>query len=273
MHQDTRLSKGVNVMDSQLSLLDVSKKYGGVSAAQSITLNIKKGDLLGLIGPNGSGKTTLINLISGTQKATSGKIMFSDIDITNLATYKRASLGIARTFQIVKPLMSMTVTDNVLIGSAFGNNSTKISDAIKMSMSLKKIKHCQEDVGLILNKVGLESRAQVTADQLTLPERKRLELARALAMKPLLLLLDEVMAGLNASEIEDVMELVKSINRDGITVICVEHVMKAIMNISKRVVVLKEGSIIADGLPQEIVSNDKVIKAYLGSKYAQKECE
>jgi branched-chain amino acid transport system ATP-binding protein len=253
-----------------LSVENVTKSYGGLKAVNGVSLQVQPGELVGLIGPNGSGKTTLINMITGTERVTSGRVEFNGSDITKLPAFVRASMGISRTFQIVKPLTSMTVWENVLVASAFGNSSTHLWPSVKASVSAGHIRESAQDVDGILKRVGLAQKCLVLAGQLGLPDRKKLELARALAMKPRLLLLDEVMAGLNATEIEETMRLIRQINEEGITVICIEHVMKAIMSISRRVVVLQEGRLIADGSPKDIVNSEVVIKAYLGARYVRR---
>ncbi|MGB4634138.1 MAG: ABC transporter ATP-binding protein [Bacillota bacterium] len=254
-----------------LSTNGVTKAFGGLLAVNDVTLDVQKGELVGLIGPNGSGKTTLINLITGTLRATSGDVVFKGQNITHLPTHVRTGMGIARTFQIVKPLSSMTVWENVLTAAVFGQGNTGLQDSFKRSLSWSSVRKSQSLVEETLATVRLIEKRDWVSESLTLPDRKRLELARALAMEPELLLLDEVMAGLNSKEIEEMMDLIVRINEEyGVTIICVEHVMKAIMAISKRVVVLQEGRLIADGTPSEIVRDPKVIKAYLGSRFEVK---
>jgi branched-chain amino acid transport system ATP-binding protein len=250
-----------------LSLSGVTKAFGGLVAVNDISLDVASGDLLGLIGPNGSGKTTLINLVTGTLRTTKGKISFKGRDITDLPTHVRAGMGMARTFQIVKPLTSMTVRENVLVASLFGREPIGTRSTLTRALAGSRVHHCAEWVDHTLDLVGLTNKRDMRSESLTLPDRKRLELARALGMHPELLLLDEVMAGLNTKEIEATMELICRINGTGVTVVCVEHVMKAIMSISKRVVVLQEGKMIAAGAPKDIVKDAGVIKAYLGTRY------
>ncbi len=215
-------------------------------------MHLNEGEALGLIGPNGAGKTTAFNLIVGVYQPTSGKVVFNGEDITGLKPDQMCHKGIGRTFQVVKPFGNMTVQQNIMVG-AFVNTS-----------SPKEARQIAEG---IMEKVGLQAKKDVLALNLTIPERKRLEMAKALATKPRLLLLDEVLAGLNPTEIEDAVKLIKSINNDGITIMMIEHVLQATMAICGRIVVLDYGKKIAEGSPQEVTSNPEVIKAYLGDEY------
>jgi branched-chain amino acid transport system ATP-binding protein len=212
-----------------------------------------------MIGPNGAGKTTLVNCITGLDKPTSGRIFFRGQDITKRPSYAIGRLGIARTFQVVKPLKQLTVRDNVAIGAMFGARGAE-----------RTARQARERAEEVLTRVGLQHRVGHTASDLTIPDLKRLELAKALAMDPELLFLDEVMAGLNPKEIESAMELLRQINRDGVTLFVIEHVMKAIMGVSDRLVVLHYGKKIAEGKPQEIVESPEVIEAYLGERFARR---
>jgi branched-chain amino acid transport system ATP-binding protein len=223
-----------------------------------LTFQIEKGEIVGLIGPNGAGKTTLVNVITGVYPVSKGKIRFREEDITHAKPYHIGRMGIARTFQIVKPFSGMTVKENVLIGALFGKSGMK-----------RTIKEALKKVEEVLEFIGLEKKKDFPVEETTIPDRKRLELAKALAMEPEILFLDEVMAGLRPKEMEDVMGLIKELNQNGITILLIEHVMKAIMGISDRVIVLHEGRLIAGGTPEEISKDEKVIKAYLGSRYAK----
>ena len=237
----------------------VTKKFGGLAAVDGVDLTIRRGEILGVIGPNGAGKTTFVNCVTGLDKPTSGTIVFDGQDITKTPSYRIGRLGMARTFQVVKPLRQLTVRENVATGAMFGAGGRRRTAAQARA-------HADE----VLERVTLEEKRDRAATELTIPDLKRLELAKALAMDPRLLFLDEVMAGLNPSEIEKAMELILSINRSGVTIFVIEHVMKAIMGISDRLVVLHYGRKIAEGHPREIVESPDVIEAYLGERFAQR---
>ena len=237
----------------------ITKRFGGLAAVSDVDLTIRQGEILGVIGPNGAGKTTFVNCITGLDKPTLGQIRFHGRDITRLPAYAIGRLGIARTFQVVKPLRQLTVTDNVATGAMFGARGRE--------RTAREARRRAEEV---LAQVGLEHRSRTLASDLTIPDLKRLELAKALAMDPELLFLDEVMAGLNPTEVDRAMELLRRINRGGVTLFVIEHVMKAIMGISDRLVVLHYGKKIAEGPPAEIVENTSVIEAYLGERFARR---
>ena len=238
----------------------VTKMYSGLTAVDHMDFIINRGEICGLIGPNGAGKTTLINVITATEPITSGEISFEKKKISNLKAYRIGRIGISRTFQIVKPFKNLTVKKNVMVGALFGKEG--------FNRSLKEASDKAEEVLVLTN---LINKKEVLADQLTISEKKRVELAKTLAMGPQLLLLDEVMAGLNHREISEMMELIQHINSLGTTILVIEHVMKAIMGISHRVLVMDYGKKIAEGSPQEVVKDHNVIQAYLGKKYASKE--
>ncbi len=246
-------------MDILLEGNGVSKYFGGLAALANLNFQVRKGEIVGLIGPNGAGKTTLINVITGISPLSRGTIRFKGEDITYTKPHHIGQMGIARTFQIVKPFSGMTFEENVLIGALFGKSGMK-----------RTMPEALEKAGEVLKFVGLEKKKDLAVEGTTLPDRKRLELAKALAMEPELLLLDEVMAGLTPKEIEDVMALVRTLKQGGITVLVIEHVMKAIMGISDRIIVLHQGESIAEGGPDEISKNDRVIAAYLGARYAKR---
>ncbi|MFH0788334.1 MAG: ABC transporter ATP-binding protein [Pseudomonadota bacterium] len=233
---------------------DLVKFFGGLSAVNGVGFRVEEGEIFGLIGPNGSGKTTIFNLINHYFPLTSGDIFYKGKKITGLSTYKVCQLGIARTFQVVKPLARMTVLDNV-IASAFCRVNT-LKEARKMA--LETITFC-----------GLESFQDQTAKSLPIGLRKRLEITRALATQPKVLLLDETCAGLNPKEVNQAIELIKKINQQGVTIIIIEHIMKVIMTISKRILAINHGQPITEGTPEEVSRNPQVIEAYLGEEYAQ----
>jgi len=234
----------------------VSKYFGGLAAVKGVDFFIKEKEIVGLIGPNGAGKTTLFNIISGIYRPTSGTIKFLGIDITKFKPHRICNLGIGRTFQIMKPFLNITTIENVMVGVFFGKGkSISMNDA-------------RDEAARFLEFVGLLEKKDVLARSLTLADRKRLEMARALATEPKLILLDEVVAGLNPTETYQAMELIKKIRDElGITVFWVEHVMKAVMEVVERVIVLHHGEKITEGTPKEIAKNKEVIDAYLGEKY------
>lgn len=234
-----------------LQVMGVSKTFGGLQALDAVTFDLPEGEILGLIGPNGAGKTTLFNVINGVFPPSSGKVIFKGEDITGLKPYQLARRGLARTHQIVKPLSDLSVMENVMVGACFGREDHKLVEAKQIAAE-------------VLSFVGLEDRADQLAGSLNVAQKKRLELARALASHPFLLLLDEVLAGLNPSEITTMIESVHKIRAQGVTILMIEHVMHAIMNISDRILVLDYGQLIAEGKPDEIAQNQKVIEAYLG---------
>ncbi|MFH0787130.1 MAG: ABC transporter ATP-binding protein [Pseudomonadota bacterium] len=232
----------------------ICKNFGALVALSEVSLQLTQGEILGVIGPNGSGKTTLFNVLTGILAADQGEVYFEGKRISGTPTYKICRLGLIKTAQIVQPFSGMSVLDNVIIGSLYGQN-----------LSLSKARQKSLD---ILDWVGLMSSAQVPAESITVAMRRRLELARALATGPKIILLDENMAGLTPSEIEGVLTLLREINARGISLIVVEHIMQAVMGICHRIFVLNYGQKIAEGLPEEVVRNREVIEAYLGEDYA-----
>lgn len=238
-----------------LQLEHVAKSFNGLMAVNFVSMQVDEGEFLGLIGPNGAGKTTLFNLITGVHLPSKGQILFEGNDITAIAPHARCWMGITRTFQLVRPFPHLTVLENVAIGRIYGRDS------------IKNRSQAERESGEILEKVGLADRRTEKAGHLTLVARKRLELARALAAKPKLLLLDELLAGLNPSEVLGSLELIRNIHHTGITIIMVEHLVKAVFGIADRIVVLNAGDLIAEGAPEMVAQNQKVIDAYLGKSF------
>jgi branched-chain amino acid transport system ATP-binding protein len=235
----------------------ISKHFGGLRALSDVSFAVAQGEIVGLIGPNGSGKSTAFNVITGFLPATSGTVMFNGETITGLPAHEVARRGMARTFQLVRPFPHLTTLDNVLAGCLFG----------RAAMASKK--EAEPRAYQVLEQVGLAQKAKVLARDLTIMERKWLEVARALAGNPTLLLLDEFMAGLNPTEIPEALALIRRLNESGITIIVVEHIMKAITNVCQRVIVLNAGQKLAEGTAVEVIANQQVIEAYLGSHYAK----
>ena len=233
----------------------LTKRFGGLYAVTNVDLHVDEGETVGLIGPNGAGKTTLFNLVSGALKPDAGTITFKGRNITGLSPHLVCRAGIARTFQAVKVFANMPVIDNVRLGALFGKAATAAAGA-----SISATARAEE----LLEFVGMASFSMSTARDLTLVRQKQVEVARALATSPQLLMLDELMAGLNAAEVAQAMDLVNRIKGKGVTVLMIEHVMKAVMGVCERIVVLHHGEKIAEGTPQEIAANRTVIEVYLG---------
>ena len=239
--------------DMLLEVQHVSKRFGGFNALTDVSLQVRQGERFGLIGPNGSGKTTLINCISGALRSDSGRISFQGRDITSLPAHRRTRLGIARSFQIPKPFTSMTVLENLCIPLVYAAHAQAHgADVAAAAME-------------ILKRIGLEAKANIRATRLSLIELRKLELARAMAARPQLLISDEAMAGLSSSEVDEILTILTVLNERGITIIMIEHIMRAVMRFSQRIVVLDAGQTIAEGTPDEIVRNPAVEKAYLGA--------
>ncbi len=229
----------------------ITRYFGGLAAVDNVGFHVEQGEIVGIIGPNGAGKTTLFNWISSAIASTSRTWRFKDKDITKMKAHNVCRLGIARTFQDGKLFSKMTVLENVLLGGMFGHAGSAHSQIKERAMEL-------------LETVGLAGKERLLAQDLTLAAQKRLEIARALATEPELLMLDEVMAGLTATEVGESLKLIKKIHSSGITILLIEHIMKAIMSISQRIMVLHHGQKIAEGTPQEVATSDTVIKVYLG---------
>jgi branched-chain amino acid transport system ATP-binding protein len=237
---------------------ELTKRFRGLVAVSRVSFQLAAGEILGLIGPNGAGKTTVVSLISGTLVPTAGEIHFEGRRIDRLPPYRRAHLGIGRTFQVMKPFPGLSVLENVTVGALFGAGGGE-----------RHRGRARERARACLDFTGLGRRADERAEALGGPDRKRLELAKALAMQPKLLLLDEVMAGLNPVEVDEVVALIKKVRDQGVTLLVIEHVMQAIRDLSDRLLVLHHGEPIAQGTPDEVLRDERVVEAYLGKRRAR----
>lgn len=236
-----------------LQAKDLTRRFGGVVAVKEVNFEVQEGEIVGLIGPNGAGKTTVFNLISGLFPPTQGRIYLAGQDITKEKSYRRSLLGIGRTFQVVRTFTDMTVLENVMVPTSVRHHDPEEARSLSLD---------------ILERVGLGDQAYSNPQSLTLAQRKRLEVARAVATEPKLLLLDEVLAGLNPPEVKKALPLIHQIREDGVTVFIIEHLMAALMSVSDRVLVMDRGELIASGTPEEVSNNPEVIKAYLGDEAA-----
>lgn len=240
----------------------VSRSFGGVRALRDVQFDLHQGEILGLIGPNGAGKTTLINLVSGALRPSAGTVAFRGRPIHHLPPHRIAELGIARSFQVSRAFLGMTVEENILVGAIFGRTEDEGGQRTRAER-LRIVDH-------VLELIGLEGRRRELVQALNVPDRKRVDLGRALAMQPAVLLLDEVTAGLNPGDREGLLTLIREINRQGMSLIVIEHVMKVIVDLCDRVMVLHHGQKIADGPPHQVMEDALVLRAYLGPKFREK---
>ena len=241
-----------------LEVRDLSRRFGGVMALRNVSFSVEQGEILGIIGPNGAGKTTLINLITGHMRPTGGRVLIGGSDVTGRRPWVIAHDGVARTFQIVKPFRGVTVRENVAVGAMHGNHHDRT------------VQEALDTADQLLELVGIADRANAAPSELSVADARRLELAKALASRPRLLLIDEVMAGLRQHEIDGAVALIHQLRDSGITIVAVEHVMRAIVSISDRILVLHQGSILATGAPSEVIADQRVIEAYLGHRFARR---
>jgi len=245
-------------MTALLELKNVSRSFGGVRAIHNVSLKLEPGQIVGLIGPNGAGKSTLVNIITGVHPASSGEILHKGEPIQRLKPFQISARGIARTFQVVQPFPAMTVVENVMAGAMFAAGIRSMEEARRVAME-----H--------LAFTGLATLADRPAEQLTLAYRKRLELAKSLAMNPHILLLDEVNAGLNTAEVEQALNLIRAIAARGISIVIIEHLLKVVTGLCSRIIVLHHGELIADDPAADVIRDPRVIEAYLGSRFAERQ--
>jgi branched-chain amino acid transport system ATP-binding protein len=236
----------------------VTRRFGGLAAVFRVSFDLHEGEILGLIGPNGSGKTTLVNLVTGMLPLSDGDVRLRGRSLRGLPPWEIGRLGVSRTFQVVKPFRNLTVLENVMVGALFGARG-----------GATDLRHARRQAQEVLDFVALAHRRDAPAEGLNVPERKRMELARALAMRPRVLFLDEVMAGLNPTEIDAAVELIERIRDRGMSLVVIEHVLKVIQHLSDRILVLSHGEKLAEGPPARVLTDPAVVSAYLGRRYAE----
>lgn len=241
-----------------LSVQNITKRFGGLTAVDRVSFEVPEGQILGLIGPNGAGKTTLFNVLNGFLEPEEGTVLVNGRELTTHNPNEHAKHGMARTFQLVKPFGNLTVLENVMVGSFLDDRSRD---------------RAEERARTVLDRLDIAHLADVSPQNITVAEKKKMELCRAMATEPTLLLVDEIMAGLHEDEMEEIMNALERINAEGTTIVLIEHVMDAIMNISERIIVLNEGTVIADDTPERIASNERVIEAYLGERWREQQAD
>jgi branched-chain amino acid transport system ATP-binding protein len=245
-------------MTALLETHRLTRRFGGVEAVSDVSLSVEEGTVMGLIGPNGAGKSTLINLITGQVRPSAGSVVLEGADVTGQKPWAMAKRRVARTFQIVKPFRHLNVRENVAIGAMYGAEPAGSK------------REAMERADEVLRRVGLGERAEIAPSELSVADARRLELAKALAMRPRLLLLDEVMAGLRPGEFNAALALIRSLGEEGVTIVVVEHVMKVIVSVCDTVIVMHEGRELTRGSPQDVLADERVVEAYLGQQYARR---